>query len=964
MGFEKQKETQVESLDITVQEFKHESGLRHIHLSCSDTELGFSVGFRTPPDSDNGRAHVLEHLSLGGSENYQGKNPFFSMSSRTLSSFMNAMTYPDRTIYPFNTPNRKDFDNLLGIYLDATFFPLLRELDFRQEGWRYEVSKDEQGERVLEIQGVVYNEMKGSFDNPARTQYKALMGAVRPNTSYEKESGGDPKSIPDLTLEKLKKFHHDHYHPSRAVIVTYGNIEAAEIQAKLETLVISKFKGEVLPPLAHERVDRSQKIAPRIVTFQAGEATGEYSYYAQWLRHESTDHFSSLIDQFMVSAAFTSEAAPLRQKLSDLGYGQPGDFSFVIDDTAETSITLGVSGLEEVEVSSARTAFWKAVKEVGEEGVSQEMLEASICEFETQIRNTESDEPFGFGLISQAMTQALNDGVVVDALDMQKMLDKVRPLLTVESLKKWVKELAAQPFVEVNMVPDPNWLEDRRVFEKNFLESKSQTLKEADWVEIEKLQNSVYKHQSRISDIDSLPSIASSDIERNPEEKPAVQWHQSSSLALHHHIPAASRGIGELVLLLDTSSLSREEWILASMWAALATQMGAGDLSWQENAQQLSRDGQQINASYSILNDISNPQALRTAMVIGGQNLEEHGCRLGEGLVRILSQTRWDDVERLSFMVQSYLKEMQANPSQMIPADLGRGMTVGSDFKAFIHGPLSLPYWVELQEKLKHNPMGVVAEFKSFQEKLQTFPILVKSVGGPNIAKAGDFLQKALGTVLSFDPTKPSDYGYTRETLDFSNRGWSANQQVGRMFQIFEAPPQDHPDYPVLQVLGKIISSDFLHSAIREKGGAYGAGVSTSALIVLSSYRDPRVGGTFEDFEKAISWAQNGEFKNNSINGGILSVIQSADSPETPRSKANSGWGLVARNITTEMRKKTREGVLDVTHSRLQDVAQKWFSGPSSKMASLPENKVLEAEKIGMEVVSVLPLKTKKPKLN
>src|ERR1700712_3987760 len=224
------------------------SGARHIHLATDDAEMVFLVAFPTVPDKDDGRAHILEHLALCGSRRYPVRDPFFSMLRRSTATYMNAMTYPDRTVYPFASTSQTDFFNLLGVYLDAAFFPKLDYLDFLQEGWRYTLEDGKLG-----YGGVVFNEMKGAFADPMRALAQGMDAVLFKGTTYEVESGGDPLAIPSLTHEDLKQFHASHYHPSQAVFMTAGAIDPLQVQQVIAEHVLGRLQGtapRMMPELA------------------------------------------------------------------------------------------------------------------------------------------------------------------------------------------------------------------------------------------------------------------------------------------------------------------------------------------------------------------------------------------------------------------------------------------------------------------------------------------------------------------------------------------------------------------------------------------------------------------------------------------------------------------------------------------------------------------------------------------
>jgi Zn-dependent M16 (insulinase) family peptidase len=243
-AFEILRKKRINSLDIEVSEFQHKkTGAQHIHISAKNTENVFLVALRTVPTDSTGIAHILEHTALCGSENYQVRDPFFMMIRRSLNTFMNAFTSSDWTAYPFASQNKKDFNNLLDVYLDAVFFSRLDELDFAQEGHRIEFKDPENIESELVFKGVVFNEMKGAMGSITSIIWQTLCKHLYPTTTYRFNSGGDPACIPDLTHEQLIEFYRTHYHPSNAIFMTFGDIPADDHQKRFENQVLHKFNA-------------------------------------------------------------------------------------------------------------------------------------------------------------------------------------------------------------------------------------------------------------------------------------------------------------------------------------------------------------------------------------------------------------------------------------------------------------------------------------------------------------------------------------------------------------------------------------------------------------------------------------------------------------------------------------------------------------------------------------------------
>ncbi|NNL99676.1 MAG: hypothetical protein HKO62_02925 [Gammaproteobacteria bacterium] len=243
-AFEPLDTRHIGALNVDYLAFRHTvTGARHLHIDADDANNGFMVAFPTLPQDSTGVAHILEHTTLCGSERFPVRDPFFMMLRRSLNSFMNAMTSSDYTAYPFATKNRKDYDNLLAVYLDAVFFPLLDELDFAQEGHRLELDGGD-ADAPLVYKGVVFNEMKGAMSSPTTQLWFHLQNGLFPTTTYHYNSGGDPAHIPELTWEQLKRFHAAHYHPSNAVLMTYGNFPLLEHQAHFHDWALKRFSAQ------------------------------------------------------------------------------------------------------------------------------------------------------------------------------------------------------------------------------------------------------------------------------------------------------------------------------------------------------------------------------------------------------------------------------------------------------------------------------------------------------------------------------------------------------------------------------------------------------------------------------------------------------------------------------------------------------------------------------------------------
>ncbi|HFE36890.1 MAG TPA: peptidase M16, partial [Gammaproteobacteria bacterium] len=346
--FIKLTENVVPSLSLTVETYEHKiTGARHYHLASSNKENVFLVGLKTVPVNSRGVAHILEHTALCGSKNYPVRDPFFMMIRRSLNTFMNAFTSSDWTAYPFASQNKKDFSNLLDVYLDAVFFSNLDELDFAQEGHRLEFEETENANSPLVYKGVVYNEMKGAMSSPVSVLWQTFTENIFPTNTYHYNSGGDPQEIPDLSYAELKAFYQTHYHPSNAFFFTYGDIPAIEHQTRFHDKVLQHFdKSSANIDVAKETRYTSPKIIEDRYALAENESEEKKTHVVVgWLLGESADAETRLKATLLSSVLLDNGSSPLRYALENTKLGAaPSPLCGLEDSNREMIFMCGIEG--------------------------------------------------------------------------------------------------------------------------------------------------------------------------------------------------------------------------------------------------------------------------------------------------------------------------------------------------------------------------------------------------------------------------------------------------------------------------------------------------------------------------------------------------------------------------------------------------------------------------------------------
>ncbi|MGL5158416.1 MAG: insulinase family protein, partial [Acinetobacter junii] len=520
-AFQLLRQHHVEALDIQVSEYKHKvTGAIHYHLATSHDENVFLVAFRTQPMDSKGAAHILEHTALCGSEKFPVRDPFFLMIRRSLNTFMNAFTAADWTAYPFATQNKKDFQNLLSVYLDATFAANLNPLDFAQEGIRIELENDQ-----AVYKGVVFNEMKGAMSSPTDQLYHQLAHHLFPETTYHYNSGGDPKDIPDLTYEQLVDFYKTHYHPSNAVFMTFGNQSAYDLQEQFETLALHKFsKGTTLYSKPEKRLTAPLEVIENYAV--DSEDLKDKTYHVlSWLLPETSDIKLRLGMRLVEGILLENSASPLRHYLETCGYAQStGPLMGVDDSNFEMTFYCGVQGSNPEHANEFRDGVLKVLNDVAAKPVDTDLVDAILHQIELHQREINGDgTPYGLSLILNGLGSVIHHNDPVHVWDVDSAIEQVK-----EELKDpmWLSNLIQTHLldnphrVQMTLVPDATKSLKEQQAEQARLAEITANLNDEQKIEIQKQTEALKQRQDTPDDLDLLPKVGLEDI---PAELQIVQ---------------------------------------------------------------------------------------------------------------------------------------------------------------------------------------------------------------------------------------------------------------------------------------------------------------------------------------------------------------------------------------------------------------------------------------------------------
>ncbi|MEH6649761.1 MAG: insulinase family protein [Motiliproteus sp.] len=945
VSFEFERCQAIESLGVEVAEYRHKvTGAKHYHIASDNTENVFMVALRTIPQDSTGVAHILEHTSLCGSDKYPVRDPFFMMTRRSLNTFMNAFTSSDWTAYPFASQNRKDFFNLLDVYLDAVFFTRLDELDFAQEGHRIEFEKEGDAESPLVYKGVVFNEMKGAMSSPVSQLWQTLSKHLFSTTTYHHNSGGEPEVIPSLSYEQLKAFYSSHYHPSNAVFMSFGDLPASELQTRFDSEALSKFEAQssnisVPDELRYHAPIRIEEAYP----LEDDDATGKTHVVLGWLLGNSTDLEQELEAHLLSRVLLDNSASPLRYALesSDIGTA-PSPLCGLEDSNREMSFMCGLEGTEPDQAEAVEALIMNVLEQVAEQGVEQSQIEAALHQLELSQREIGGDGyPYGLQLMLTGLGAAIHRGDPVAAINLDPALELMHvKVKQADYIQQLVKRLLItnQHRVRLTLRPDTEMAKRRDQAEADKLALIKAALDDDQKQLLIDQAAALKARQSQVDDETVLPRVGLEDVPDSVNIPTGEQ--QTLSCGERHFYGRGTNGLVYQQVLIELPQLTPLQQQLLPHYTSCMTELGVGDLSYQQaQARQACITGG-ISAYASVRGAIDDEQLVKGYLTLSGKALAHNAEPLIGLMAQTLNELRFDEHSKIRELMSQKLARKQQSIT-------GSGHALAMMAASSRYSPAA-----ELSnrqsglasiEHLKQLDAGLAdtAAMQKFADQLAEIHVLILNAPRHFLTVAeparADELDRALEKHWQPQAVNSSFSAFTLPSVRESvQQVWATNTQVNFCAKAFATVVVDHPDSAPLTVLGEFLRNGFLHRAIREQGGAYGSGASqdsSSACFRFFSYRDPRIAETLSDFDSSVDWLLTSEHQANRLEEAILGVVSSIDKPGSPAGEAKQAYHSALFGRTPEQRQAYRSRILAVTLDDLQRVAKAYLKDQPNSQA-------------------------------
>lgn len=925
------KKLYIAELKSTLRELIHvPTGAQVMHLENNDPENLFCLSFKTLPESSNGAPHILEHTVLCGSRKYPVKDPFFAMTRRSLNTFMNALTGSDFTCYPAASQVEKDFYNLLEVYLDAVFHPLLKEESFLQEGCRLEFEDSEDPETPLLYKGIVYNEMKGALSSGDSRIWHAIMAALVPDLTYAHNSGGDPKDIPKLTYKRLLDFHEIYYHPSRCLFFFYGNFPLKKHLDFIEEHCLKSVpRAEPLDGIGHQR--RFTKPFYGYHFYPTNERThleNKHIHTFAWLTAPLIEQKDILTLTILDSILMDTDASPLKKTILDSKLCVQAD-CFMDTEMTEVPIVFFCRGSKENAGEKIQQVIIDELKRIAKEGIPYNIVEASIHQLEfarTEIGGDHS--PFGLTLFMRSGLAKQHGCSPENALTIHGLFTEI--------LEKAKERYFFTPFIEkyflnnphfvrLSFAPDPDLTAKEEEEEKKHLEHIKKGLSEKQVAHILDQAQNLEEFQKTIEGqkFECLPKVTLSDVPKKTRSFP-LHVVKKGNLEIFHHDTFTNHILYADLHFDLPHYLSEEELFDLQIFLSFWGELGAGKRNYEENLKYIHAHTGGVSGHVTLNVQVADPMHAKPSLQLHSKVLARKADKMFHLFHDMITDPHFGDKKR----IEELLKKMAEGLQQRLSKNAIRyatltalsGFSVPNHISEVWHGLTFYNKLIKLTSNMEKNLPLLLDRLEKLKKRLLCAgtPHLILSCDEElyKECERRDFY--GLPEIHSH-PVAKWEGIYPLKKVH--NQGRILSSPVAFTIQGYKTVHYLHPDSAALQVSTLLLDNKVLHHRIREKGGAYGAGANYNPVwgnFYLYAYRDPHLAHTLRTFNDAIDEMAAGEFDATDLEEAKLGIIQGLDSPTSPGARALVEYSWMREGKTKEMRQKFRDNLLHLTPESVQ----------------------------------------------
>lgn len=904
----KEKQT-YKKMGVDVYLYEHDkSKAQVVYVKNDDKNKTFGIGFKTPPTNSKGMAHIMEHSVLNGSKKYKTREPFMDMASSSLQTFLNAMTYPDKTVYPVSSENDKDFYNLTDVYLDAVFNPAVRHkreiLD--QEGWHYEIEND----KITGVSGVVYNEMKGALTDPDELVYNDFVSYLYKNSPYEYESGGDPYEIYKLSYDEFVDFYDSHYHPSNAYIYFYGDLDIDFYLDHLDKEYLSKYEYMDLdfsidvPDNYYKQVIKSSY--PALLK----EVNKDYLLYGFLTKkNQDTKYYLTLL--ILISALFHMDSSQIKNQI----YKEinPEDFTARLGYGVRSSIILQAQKADDKKLDRYVEIIENGFKEASK-GINKESLKAAFSIFEYAQR--EQLISVMRGLTYFLMWQF--DKPIFETFKIIDYLDELRDLIDTDYYENFIKENFIDNPTKLTYIAKPSstYIADKQKDLDDYLANIKEKLTDKDLAKIKENLKNLEIHQNKADTEEEKATIPVLNIEDVPVklEKTPREVIEDKFTYIYHDIDTA--GLIYTSLYFDISHLNLDELRYLTLINDFMGSVDTKTMPYTEIDDVLFQYLTSPNFSNSFININDDKLAiLEKASFTSTIDTAQDGLNL---MADFMFNSIFDDKKRileLLHMKKSYFESTMYDQGHILAMNRANShINKGMMIKEETSGIGSYLFLKTVIKEVKNDFDSFVKKLNDTYKKIFTSSLEINITASPyDFKQMKDFINKKFANLASQAPKATIEF-----TPEYYKEAILSNANVNYISKTANVKEFGKDFDGKLMVATSILSNPYLYELIRAKGGAYGAGITANRTGLLStySYRDPNILKTIDSFDSIGELAKNIDLTDRDFENQQISSMGSILRPKSPQALADEDFGRYKKESPSD----PEEFLWQIKNTKLADI--------------------------------------------
>ena len=957
----------IPELNASVRHYVHKrTGARLLSVINDDENKVFSISFRTPPKDSTGVAHILEHSVLNGSEKYPVKEPFVELLKGSLATFVNAMTYPDKTCYPVASQNIQDFYNLIDVYMDAVFHPLISEQTLMQEGWHYELNDPSE---PLTYKGVVFNEMKGAYSSPDGVLETRVINSLFPKHVYGVDPGGDPRHIPDLTYEAFRSFHETYYHPSNSFIFFYGNDDPEKRLELMEKYLKPYEKTKVKSKIPLKKpFKQAKKVQYVYDAGQDADIRKKHYLTVNWVLPDTSEPVLNFSLRILGHILIGTPASPLKKALLDSGLGADLAGIGLESDVRQIIFSTGLKGTRARDAKKIEGLIFNTLEDLVHDGIDPDMIAAAINTIEFRLReNNTGAFPRGIALMLRSLTTWLHDDDPVKLLAFEAPLNDIKARLAND--KRYFEKLIQDHLLDnthrttLRLKPDP---ELGRRFDE---EEKARLVKIRASLTDEQL-NEIAENTKRLKErqetpdseesLATIPVLKLQDLEKQSRTIPIEVMDTQDAKVLYHDL--FTNGIVYLDLGFDLHAVPKDLLPLTEVFARALLEMGTATEDYVKLSQRIGKGTGGISSTAVTATVIGSRESV-AELFLRGKATVQQAAELLNILKDVLLTAKFDNRERLKQIV---LEERAGLESALVPqGHVYVNQRLRSQFsesgwaKEQMSGISYLLALRDLEKAIDKKWPSVLGKLEAMRAALVNRKALLGNVtvdsANWNIFKPQ--FEAFLSSLPSRD-TKLSAFNIQPAQIKEGLTIPAQVNYVGKGANLYDLGYEYDGSAEV--VVGYLRMA-YLWEKIRVQGGAYGAFSvfdDASGVFTYLSYRDPNVAATIENYDKAAAFLKGldaSRLSDNELTKAIIGAIGDMDAYQLPDAKGYTSMLRYLTNRTDALRQKTREEVLSTNGEdfiAFGEVLEK--AAQSEAVTVLGSPSAIESANIDLKMTKVL----------